>query len=590
MIKLLSPFIMLPITVYSFFSPLTARTFFVDQKNASALDQNTGTSAMPWKTISKANQTLIAGDTVLIKSGNYKSYIAPVRSGISGNYITYKNFASDSVTISDTICGIYLVKKSYIAVEGINFYNCDQFLWLEDSSNHNRIEFCNFDKGRTIGWSGSKIYRSSSYNLVANCRFSKYGKFTNDDIGSILDIGNEESATDFSNYNCIENCTLYHGGHHILGLYGMDNVIRNNFFHNENWQNNYGDRNVYLAGYPANSGRNLIEGNGIGYSGIPPDNWGASGMALTTASNIVRFNRFYYNNTSGISMTVTSSYYSDIVYNKIYNNSFLHNGFNMATGPDAMTSAIGAAVYSGPHIIKNNSIINNIFYDHYQAFGWYNASSSDQTFSSNWDSKSKGDPKFISASLTLSDPMNLALPDLHLQSASKCIDSGSCLTTIATASGAGISFQVADAGYFMDGWKAPGVLGDEIQLAQSSQRARITAVNYATNTITVDKSLSWAQGQGIALTYSGSAPDIGAFEFTSQGSKISPDTQPGDQKNPKKNRASHLNHSGSKIGLYNISGQLLATCNLIDNATYSKSGVIIANDSRAGISRIMQIK
>jgi hypothetical protein len=50
-------------------------------------------------------------------------------------------------------------------------------------------------------------------------------------------------------------------------------------------------------------------------------------------------------------------------------------------------------------------------------------------------------------------------------------------------------------------------------LLGSSQRARITTVNYETHTITVDASLAWTQGQGVSLAYEGLAPDLGAFEY-----------------------------------------------------------------------------
>jgi hypothetical protein len=63
----------------------------------------------------------------------------------------------------------------------------------------------------------------------------------------------------------------------------------------------------------------------------------------------------------------------------------------------------------------------------------------------------------------------------------------------------------------MDGW---GIIeGDLIQLADG-QRARITDVNYDTNTITVATVLSWTQEMGLGLAYEGSAPDLGAYEFT----------------------------------------------------------------------------
>lgn|SRR3989338_8946685 len=496
-----------------FLSPFQAQVidYYVDQNHPSANDQNPGTMDRPWKTITKANQVLTAGDAVYIKTGTYASYIAPANSGTSLKPITYKNYATDIVTISNTTYGIYLDAKSYIIVQGINFYNLDQFLWLQNNANRNTIAYSNFDQSRTIAWSGSKIYRNSSYNWIHHNRFSKYGACRNgSDDGSVLDIGNEESPTDLTQYNLVENNIMYHGGHHVLSVFGMYNVIRNNYFHNEAWTNGKGNRNLYLSGYPANSGRNLIDGNQIAYSAPPCDSWGASGMSLTTGYNIVRRNKFYYNDLAGISMTVTSSYYSDIVYNKIYNNTFFHNGWN-PNQPDPLTSALGFAIYSGSHIVKYNAIKNNIYYDHYQTYGTSGVNLSDQIFAGNWNGDVQGDPKFVNASKALGDPMDASLPDLRLQTGSPVIDAGTYLTRITSPGGSGTSFQVEDAGYFMDGW---GIIqGDNIQLQDTTQRVQIISVNYQSNTVTTDRGLTWTQNQGISLAYEGTAPNIGSYEF-----------------------------------------------------------------------------
>lgn len=245
-------------------------------------------------------------------------------------------------------------------------------------------------------------------------------------------------------------------------------------------------------------------------------------MALSTEYNIVRHNTFFYNDQSAIALTVTSSYYSDVIYNKIYSNTFLHNGRNMATGPDVRMSAIGFSVYSGSLMIKYNATKNNICYDHYQTYGTYQVNLSDQTFAGNWNGNTQGDPKFVDASKTPGDPMNFSVPDLHLQAGSPCIDTGTYLTTITSPSGSGTSFRVEDSRYFMDRQGITRVQGDEIQLYGTSQRARITNINYSANTITVDRSLTWAQNQGIGLAYEGAAPDIGAYEFPQTEAPLPP--------------------------------------------------------------------
>ena len=136
----------------------------------------------------------------------------------------------------------------------------------------------------------------------------------------------------------------------------------------------------------------------------------------------------------------------------------------------------------------------------------------------------QGDPLFVNASTTLGDPMDATLPDLRIRPNSPCKDQGTYLAVITSASGSGTTFTVDDAGYFMDGWGVPHVQGDLIQLFGTTQRARCTVVDYTTNTITVDQSLTWVQNQGVCLSYAGSAPDIGAYEV--QSDDTTPPTAP----------------------------------------------------------------
>ncbi len=507
---------------------LFGENFYIDQNNPRASDFNPGTKTQPWQTIVKANQVLSAGDTVFIRQGTYRVCISPIQSGQPAAPIVYASYDHEQVIVSNDRCGVYLNGKTYIVIRGIHFSNMDEFLWLQNSS-HNTIEYCVFDGGRNVGWSGSRIFANSMFNWIHHCQFSNYGYYDSNDNGSILDIGDEESRTDYSNYNLLEDNVFFHGGHHILGIASMYNVIRRNYFHNEPWSMGtsgsdrgailYGNRNVYFSGYPDNSGRNLFEENRVGYAADPPDNVGAPGMALSTSYNIVRFNEFFYNNRAGLAMTATSSYYSNIVHNKIYNNTFFYNGLNKEDPDDHMNSGIGFGLYSGPLIIKFNTIKNNVLYKHRVPYGYYHVDLNEQYIENNWNGDERGDPRFVNADVILGDPFDPNYPDLQLLATSPCRDAGTYLTTILSPSGSGTSFLVQDAGYFMDGWGI--VKGDSIQLYGGEQTAIITHVDYNKNEITVDRNLTWMKNQGICLAYVGTAPDMGAFEF-GRGSKPRP--------------------------------------------------------------------
>jgi hypothetical protein len=108
--------------------------------------------------------------------------------------------------------------------------------------------------------------------------------------------------------------------------------------------------------------------------------------------------------------------------------------------------------------------------------------------------------------------VNETLNDFRLAVGSRMIDAGGPLTT-ATAAGSGTSLRVEDASYFYDGYTIPGEVGDSIQIIGQPATAVVVAINYATNTLTLDSSLTWAAGAGVALRHSGARPDLGAFEF-----------------------------------------------------------------------------
>ena len=141
---------------------------------------------------------------------------------------------------------------------------------------------------------------------------------------------------------------------------------------------------------------------------------------------------------------------------------------------------------------------------------------------SSWQSALTAAPGFSSNdahSITFADPLFVNVPtnptgnhtqyDFHLRAGSPAVDAGGPLTRV-IGSGSGTTVKLVDAGYFMDGYGI--TVGDLVQIG-SQLPARIISVNYSNNTITVDRSLSWNDGDGVSLPYLGDAPDLGAFEM-----------------------------------------------------------------------------
>jgi len=94
-------------------------------------DSNPGTIAQPWRTIQKAANTMVAGDTVYIRAGTYRERVVPQHSGSAGQTITYAAYPGEtatidgsSVTLPDDLAGLFEVSgKSYIKISGLRVVN-----------------------------------------------------------------------------------------------------------------------------------------------------------------------------------------------------------------------------------------------------------------------------------------------------------------------------------------------------------------------------------------------------------------------------------------------------------------------------------
>ncbi|MBK9207442.1 MAG: DUF1565 domain-containing protein [Anaerolineales bacterium] len=76
---------------------MTPDTFYVSPTGS---DTNPGTEAQPWRTIQYAAETLQAGETVLIRTGEYAEWVRPQRSGEEGKPITYAAYPGEVVTLN----------------------------------------------------------------------------------------------------------------------------------------------------------------------------------------------------------------------------------------------------------------------------------------------------------------------------------------------------------------------------------------------------------------------------------------------------------------------------------------------------------
>lgn len=100
--------------------------------------------------------------------------------------------------------------------------------------------------------------------------------------------------------------------------------------------------------------------------------------------------------------------------------------------------------------------------------------------------------------------------DFRAAQGSPLVDAGGEYCHATNASGASSTLLVVDDAYFFtDGF---GVTSGDLIRIGSGAPVLVTAIDYTTNTITLESPRSWASGAPVALPWSGSAVDIGARE------------------------------------------------------------------------------
>jgi len=77
-----------------------ANTYYIDLASAGCSDSNSGVSGSPWCTFSKANSTLVPGDTLKVQDGTYNQCILWNKDGTAGNVITIKAINDGKVIVT----------------------------------------------------------------------------------------------------------------------------------------------------------------------------------------------------------------------------------------------------------------------------------------------------------------------------------------------------------------------------------------------------------------------------------------------------------------------------------------------------------
>ncbi len=495
--------------------------------------RNCGTgSDTAYATIAAASAAATPGTTVLIRGGSYNEPLAPQMSGAPGQYITFKNYGAEPVFLGGEI-GIVLSHRRYIWVEGVRV---EDRLWLE--ANNSEASFAGTFQNRNFNVIKNCVFkRTPASGTTGNIRFVR--SHDNRVLDNTIEDGNDSILLIDSERNLVQGNRVTTGRHSLFGIRCGDyNVIRNNYFANP--RQKIGE--VYDCGqdtsavpHSFNSTKhNLIENNIFAETSRYYSTSGGNGIQYSGQNGLIRKNIFSNGNV-GLGMqrygdealyNVNNRVYHNLFYSNegggvalgsgITNNHFKNNIFFLNKGclPDCGAVSPGQILYSsnangGPSWETTLFSHNSIFYTQpgqaviEEVFG---AGASIANFNFQVGqvvvNSLEVNPQFV----------NTTTLDFRLQNNSPLIDAGDFLTKTAEAKTNSTSLRVQDARYFYDGYGIAGEQGDLIQLQGGTTTARVVAVDYATNTLTLDRPLSWNAGQGVTLLFGGNAPDIGAFE------------------------------------------------------------------------------
>ncbi len=388
-------------------NPSQGRTLYV---SATGSDSNDGSATNPFRTLQQAANVVTAGDTVIVRAGNYTGFNLPT-SGTASARITFRGESGavidQAISIGGTSYGINASGKSYVTIEGFRFApRADQPEW-----------YAAIRLGGTPGaWVRNNIIRNNVVEMRVvgqSSTVDKYGIYTSWNDGLLVE-GNTVSGT----YN--------------TGIYTANSarnyVIRANHVFNAggNGIHNNGDLG---AGGPGIIYNALIDGNVIHNVGF-----GIGGQAISCDgvqdSRIVN-NLLYDIHAKGISLYAT--------------NGAEGSRRNIVANNTVLVASDGQVPMRINHNSSGNFVFNNIFLSATPSRAWIDGEESGLTGSyidynittgvalvggvrrNDWQSTYG----FDTHSRVVTDPatlfVNMAANDYHLRAASIAIDAGRAL-------------------------------------------------------------------------------------------------------------------------------------------------------------------
>ncbi len=417
---ILLTFILLLIYYFLSSASISSTVYYV-AKNGN--DNNPGTEAQPWRTITKAANTAVAGNTIYVRAGTYNERLVPAKSGSPGNYITFSAYPGEIVTIDGTGISvptynglIHISNKNYIRISGLRIVNSQWAgIWVADDSSYITIE-----KNYIYNTSSSGILMGNGHHYIADG--NEIEKGSNDTTGDssiqeIISIQYNADTFEVKNNYVHDGGNPTWGGEGIVAKQGSSNGLIHN-----NVVSDVKSTGIYIDAYSTTVSNISVYSNRL--QNTDNTGIGVSGEVGGTAHDI-----YIYNNIiSGAQVGIRIPSYNDgTVSNlnniKIINNDIYDNG--RATGGGGILIGQYPNTYINDLVVRNNIISRN---SNYQIASNSTDSNIDHNIDHNmidvFTGRSdeihgnyyiEGDPQFV----------NPASGDFHLRNTSPAIDKGS---------------------------------------------------------------------------------------------------------------------------------------------------------------------
>ncbi|MBM7567709.1 hypothetical protein JOC55_004682 [Paenibacillus sacheonensis] len=345
-------------------------------------DSNPGTLDAPWRTIQKAANSVLPGDTVFVRGGVYTELVSVNVSGNSTGYITFQNFTNETPILDGTGLAPSGTKQALWMLSNVNYVRVNGFEIRNLSASTSSLDPAGIrivNGGSNIQILNNNVHDIKNTSASGNAHGIHVLGNTSTPLTGIMIQNNEihhlvtgwsESLTLSGNIDgfSITNNKVYSNNNIGIELAGFYNacsscidqvrngtVAGNTVYGIDSSTNVAYGSNVHAAGGIYADGamnitieRNVIFNNDFGIE-LASEKLGKATTNITVQNNFI-----HHNYGAGLLLGGSSSSNGGAAQNLIYNNTFLEN--------DALKQGYGDITLQSNttnNVIANNIIFNN---------------------------------------------------------------------------------------------------------------------------------------------------------------------------------------------------------------------------------------